>query len=263
LLETVCESPYDETARLAYATWLESLTPPDPQGEFIRLALRVSKERLEDAADAAAWRATRERWQRWYELEQRHGAVWKAPALAIASEAELDLGLVAGVTIPAERFVTRGAELFHLAPIVHVKLIEARAHMVALAKCEHLSRVRSLDVARQGLGDEEILLLARSPGVANLWALDLTGAEMSEDVALAMATSPFLSGLRYVAMSGGPGNPIERVGYDMSGQGVEYAFFSPDGKRFEEQLGRRVEWLHVPESWYGCYPPSRLRQPPA
>src|SRR5438046_2671104 len=51
LLELVCAAPFDDALRLAYAAWLESLTPGDPLGEYIRLRIRCTRESLDDQPD--------------------------------------------------------------------------------------------------------------------------------------------------------------------------------------------------------------------
>lgn len=254
LLEAVCNSPYDDAPRLAYAAWLESQTPPDPLGEFMRVAIRCVRESLADQPDVTRWSDLNRAQSRYVELLQQHEYEWKRPVLAIAEDCELERGLVAAVRLPAERFMHRGAELFRLAPIVHVELTDVRSVITALAACDLLARVRSLSLAWQRLTSSDIAIFASSPHVSGLWALELVGNDIDIHGIRAMATSPHLKGLRHTELAGNPGDVHERAGWEMD-QLVSLSF-PPEGEALEAQLGR-IPWLHLPSA-----PASRFSPPP-
>jgi uncharacterized protein (TIGR02996 family) len=257
LLAAVCNAPYDDAPRLAYAAWLDSQTPPEPLGEYIRAAIRVNRESLANQPDRQGWKDLCRAQDRFYELQRRHELDWKRPVLAIAAACEFDRGLVASVTVSAERFVLHGGALMDLAPIVHVRLTEARFRIDELASCPHLARVRALSLKNQGLTSKDVASLASSPHVANLWALELDDNAIDVDGVEAMASSQHLASLRHTELAGNPGNVHERAGSD--GFAIASSFFPPRGRQLEQRLGY-IRWLHYPTD--GTFPPNLLGPPP-
>ena len=86
-------------------------------------------------------------------------------------------GFVERVSLRARRFLELADELFSLAPIRHLVLIEVGEVVAELADCPHLARVRSLSLpvhtARDRLTDAALRRLLVSPHLDNLAHLRL------------------------------------------------------------------------------------------
>jgi uncharacterized protein (TIGR02996 family) len=253
LFDAVCKSPYDDAPRLAYAAWLDARTPPDPKGEFIRLSIRAARESLRDKRDFARWMNLKQALERHAELLALHEYDWKRDVLAIAEECEFDRGLVASASLPADRFIARGADLFALAPIVHVELTDAAGVMQQLANCPLLEKVHALTLRWQQLTSADIAILASSPYMSNLWALDLIGNAIDIQGIETMALSPQMKRLRHTELQGNPGDVHERAGYEFTE--LVSLSFPPGGERLEARLGR-IPWLHYSD------PPVGMLGPP-
>jgi hypothetical protein len=65
-----------------------------------------------------------------------------------------------------------------------------------------LSNVEDLDLARNGLDDEGVALLARAPRTATLTALALDEVGLGDRGAAALAASPLVRGLRSLSLGG-------------------------------------------------------------
>jgi uncharacterized protein (TIGR02996 family) len=258
LLDAVCADPYDNEPRLAYAAWLDKQTPPDPQGLFIRASILCEHKSLSqlyvDAEQYAFLRAEADHSRLRYEYE----ADWKQSILQIAQDCKLDRGLVAGVTIAADTFLARGAELMRMAPIVHVDFTQAKGLLPKLLACEALAKIRALSLSAQGLTSDDVALLASSDKLKNVWWLDLSLNDIDLDGVRAMAKSPNLGALRHCELSGNPGNVHERAGTE--GYTVTNVWFPPEGRDLEEELGP-IPWLHYHPATYDDFPPDPCRTP--
>ncbi len=260
LLAAVLASPYEDAPRLAYAAWLEGLSPADPQGEFIRLSIRCARQSLGDRLPKQDWLELLDAHERLGDLRARHESEWKRPVLKIASDCQLERGLVASVRLPARTFLDRADELFALAPIVHVDLSDVRPLLLELVRSPHLRRVRALSLEWQGLTSAEIAHFAGSPHLANLWCLELRGNALDLAGLRALAKSPSLAGLRHTELASNLVTAHEEAGVE--GSAIASIWFPPDGEQLEAELGR-IPWLHYPAAAWSDFPLDPCGPPPA
>jgi uncharacterized protein (TIGR02996 family) len=260
LLAAVCAAPYEDAPRLALAAWLEQQNPPDPQGEYIRLSIRCARESLSDQSDRQRWGSLLDAHDRVAALRAAHEADWKRPILKLATACELERGMVAGVRLSGEAFLKHARQLFDMAPIVYVDLTDVRPVLDALAACDQLRRVRALGTEWQSLTPKEVLVLASSPHIENVWYWGLSGNAIDYDGLRTLATAPRLKTLRHVELESNRVKAHEVA--DAMGGEINDVWFPPDGEQLETDLGRRVPWLHYPETAWRDYPPSQFAPPP-
>ncbi|MEZ4320469.1 MAG: TIGR02996 domain-containing protein [Myxococcota bacterium] len=84
-------------------------------------------------------------------------------------------GFVHSVKMAAMDFVPNAAELLTTEPVVRVELTQARGRMTAfLESCPELERVRTLDLGRNTLTDDDLRALFTTDRLASLESLNLT-----------------------------------------------------------------------------------------
>ena len=245
LLERVLASPDDESARLAYATWCDS--KGDPRGACIRLQLELS----------GIDRADRERrgplLRRQQTLISRHGATWAGAIADVVDDYRFHRGLVEHVMMDAATFLAQARDLYALAPIRHVDLKDARPVFSQLAASALLAPLRSLSFARDGIGDDEVVMLAASPNLPRLRYLDLSyNPKIGERGIEQLIRSPLRDQLQFVGRWGNPYHPTPAVETDWDGS-IYDVIDSPLAAQLEARFGV-VPWLHADAD---DYPPSR------
>jgi uncharacterized protein (TIGR02996 family) len=195
-LQAIVANPDDDMPRLVYADWLEERG--DPRGEFIRLQWTV--------AQLPAGPERRELEARARYLLGRHEREWLGPirAMGIRGEAtELFRGgLVESVTISTPDLLKHADELFRLAPIRHLRLFKTGRHVLTLAALPYLAGVSTLDLANAHKFDDNnhldtagVQALASSPYLTRLTTLDLRWNRIGDEGVGALASSPYLGRL--------------------------------------------------------------------
>lgn len=182
-LQEILEDRDDDTPRRIYADWL--LDHPDPvqsaRGEFIHVQLDIARHPPEAGRPLPL--IARER-----ELLEAHSREWGAPLLRLGCKCwEYRRGFVEGVGLPAAALLTHAAALFRIAPIHEVKLYHAPDVLRDLAASPWLAGLDVLDLERNQLGDEELLVLATSPHLGELASLHLWSNRVSDEGAAALA----------------------------------------------------------------------------
>ena len=185
-LARVCEQPDDDGPRLIYADFLDEFG--DPRGAFIRVQCALAKLEPGDAR-----RITLEEDEKGYLAQYREA--WN-PLRGLAGWVEWRRGFVEVVNIEARLFLMRGAELFHLAPVRHVRLLDVAGLLKPVLASPHLGRVAELSVKNQHFDDELARRLADAPQLANLRALCVERNRISDRGVEALAHSPHLSNLK-------------------------------------------------------------------
>ncbi len=163
-------------------------------------------------------------------------------------------GLVAGVTLPGERFAAAAPTVFAVAPVQHVTLTGPLGDLGRLFATPGLERLVSLNIHGLGaaFGDAGAQALAASPHVGGLRWLALTDDDIGERGVDALAASPHLKTLRYLCLSG---NRVDPTPYASAYEGVTTTGRPPLAVALEQRHGPRA-WLMEPtdaESW----PPER------
>lgn len=231
-LAAVLSAPDSDAPRLQYAGWCAD-QPDDPtraRARFITAQLRIARDQA-----TVIDRLESDR------LANRYGANWAGLVAELVTRFRFDRGFVENVTLDAAAFLERAQVLFSETPIRHLDLTGVAAVASTLFLSPHLQRIRSLDLSRNGLTDEHLMMLADSPVLGSLRWLSLADNAIGPLGAQALARSPLSAQLVYVAFHGNPFEPNERYSYD-SGAVVD-SWMPDDGMELESAVGRELPWL--------------------
>jgi uncharacterized protein (TIGR02996 family) len=249
LLRAVLDDPDADAPRIAYAAHCDA--EGDPRGQFVRIQLEIARLRRRDPSDPFA----RIRSYDADELLAAHDARWAAPVARWTSGHVFVRGFVEKITLPVRTFLEHAPELFAVAPIRHLDLTGTRAVAEELFASPHLARIRSLNLDRFGLTDEDVANLAASPHLGELQWLQLMRNDVGMDGARAMAASKGLPKLRYVGFFGNRIDPTEELVTD---QGVILDRGLPaDGVALEKAAGATIPWLYLDAQTPADVPPRR------
>lgn len=233
LHRAVLEAPERDGPRRRYAEALERRG--DELGEFIRLALDWDRNRLDGEAATRA-----------LVLHNQLRARLTAPLQPWIRSHQVDRGLVALVELDGRTFLDHGAEIFACAPIQHLNLVETRPVFEAIVDSPWLARVQTLDLTRNGLGDREAALLARSPAVRRLCYLSLHGNDIGEAGLRSIAASESLAALRVLHFGY---NAVDSPVVTQTTDGVSGLSFDVGGgplyAAIVDAYGTKA-WLHPP-----------------
>jgi uncharacterized protein (TIGR02996 family) len=212
-LQTILETPADDTPRLIYADWLEEHGDPE-RAEFIRAQVELARLPDEDSR-----RAPLE--ARAQQLLDKHRDEWVEPLGPWGEGCVFRRGFVEEVEIVPSRSVAVLDDLFRRAPVQHLRVrglvhhpwdtvtpeVEefmdlCRDHARALAASPHLDRLSALTLRHNHLGVAEVIALLRSPYRARLTALDLGHNPLADAGAAALAAEPGLAELTRLDLEG-------------------------------------------------------------
>ena len=191
-LQRIQARPDDDGPRLILADWLDERG--DPRGEFIRLQCALARLPAEDPRHQPL--ADRER-----ALRDAYEAEWIRPLGGLVVSCEYRRGLVEIVSLEEARFLEVAPELFRLAPVRRVRLLEAGPRFADLIRSPLLARVRELDLCSNYLGNGGANLLSRCEHLARLAVLDLGFNNVSDRGVRALVDSPNLRGLRALRLN--------------------------------------------------------------
>jgi uncharacterized protein (TIGR02996 family) len=196
------DDPNDDAPRLILADWLQD--QDDPRGELIRLQCRLWRLPRNDARRPALERLEEE-------LRARHEQEWKA-ALGHGEKDRfvwLFRGLscltttLAGLTSLAQRGL-EGQEALAWLEGVQLGGSLTDWNMWELARCPVLGELTWLDVSGRHLGDDSMGALAASAHVGRLKTLMLSHNTIRARGAEVLASSPCLAGLDALDLEGNP-----------------------------------------------------------
>jgi uncharacterized protein (TIGR02996 family) len=194
-LEAILQDPDDDTPRLVYADWLEEQgdSARAARAEFIRVQCALAGGEL-----PPRWRAGLER--REQQLLDEHGKEWVQPVRRRLRSWKFHRGFLDEVEVPSHRFISCADLLFRQAPIQHIHLVRSVGNrpgfsIPVIADCEHLQRVRSLDLRMNRLETRDLRALVVSEHLTNLTALNLSHNRIGDGGIRALADSPLLGRL--------------------------------------------------------------------
>jgi uncharacterized protein (TIGR02996 family) len=220
-VEAIVESPDDDAPRLIFADWLDDQGQPE-RAEFLRL--QVARARIHPADPRARASLRREA-----ELLARHEGDWLGPLAVLTSRCRFHRGFVEEVAVPVEGFLRHGHELLRRAPVRRVQLRNTRALPALLEDAtlagrlaELLGRVRVLDLNRDRLNEPAGLALLNLPKLPRLEGLHLSDNALAPAGVAVLAESPVLASLR--ALEFNTGNTRETL---------EVLLLSPHLRRLE------------------------------
>jgi uncharacterized protein (TIGR02996 family) len=224
-LQEILENRDDDTPRLIYADWLLDRGDPTSaaRGEFIHI--QCTRARWPEGPDEPAELKAREQ-----QLLEAHRREWGSPFQRLGCRCwEYRRGFVEGVGIPASDFISAAATLFRSSPVRSLKLYEVGSVIEDLAAVSLLSRISTLDLEGNNLGDLEFQVLTESSRLENvttllLWSnrigdgglqdlvaasglerleqLDLSGNVVGDEGIVALAGSPLLGRLKRLDLTG-------------------------------------------------------------
>ncbi len=202
LLAAVLAEPHDDTPRLVYADWLDEHGQPE-RAEFIRVQVELARN------------PTLALQSREVALFFLHGDRWLAPLKAPGrpldgeSHGAFRRGFVEVVWMTAARFLDRAAALFASAPVRELRVTRTtRDDLARLLASPFLARLDCLDLSDRRLGDPAVFGVAGAETVRGLRSLRLRGCGFTHSGAMALANSPFLSGLRFLDVSHNSLSPV-------------------------------------------------------
>ena len=111
LRQDVLARPAEDAPRLAYAAACD--TEKDPQGQFIRVQIRLLNARSRDVDGEEE----RDR------LLEQYESTWASGVAPSVERWEFDRGFVGLVRLSAGAFLQKATELYAKAPILHLELI--------------------------------------------------------------------------------------------------------------------------------------------
>jgi uncharacterized protein (TIGR02996 family) len=181
-LQDIREHPDDDTPRLVYADWLDDHGDPR-RAEFIRLQCRL-------AALGEDSRASPELLDREWELFAVYQPLWQPDKRL--TDCTFRRGFLARASVTAAVLLESGEELFETFPLEELQIREVGSHLKDIARRPWLARLSGLDLSRNAL---TVAALARSPHLATLRHLSLTGAQIGLEGVKVLLNSPHFQGL--------------------------------------------------------------------
>jgi uncharacterized protein (TIGR02996 family) len=235
-LADVLRNPDDVVARLNYALWCDAQPEESwrARGDFIRLQIELA-EVLVHGGDGQKLR------ERIYRLSNRYGRDWAGEVRALVERFEFHRGFVELVALSAGAFLEYAESLYGLAPIRHLTVTKSGDALEALMQSPHLDRLRSLSVEGCGLTDRDMFVIAKSRQLRGLRWLSVAQNRVTEAGAAALAESPYLENVAYIAFHGNPFEPNERYSYD-DGFVVD-SWLPEDGVQLEHDTDKTLPWL--------------------
>jgi uncharacterized protein (TIGR02996 family) len=204
LLWAIIDSPDDDMLRLVFADWLEDHGQPE-RAEFIRLQCELARLPEGDPRRQEL-RATERR------LLDHQNKEWAGPLSEVAQRWEFRRGFVEELElhwdIGAQKLRWRMDECFAFAPVRHLTFDPLGGDvswetLEALVGSPHATRLRSLNLGGNRVGDIGAQSIAASPYLTRLETLDLSGwtnweftvPSIGDNGAYALTNSPHLSNL--------------------------------------------------------------------
>jgi uncharacterized protein (TIGR02996 family) len=180
-LDRVCADPDDDGPRLILADWLDE--HGDPRGEFIRVQLALARLPADDPHREALV-------EREAALLARFHVPWTEGFKGLAAGPEFRRGFVETINIDGRTFLRRADELFRMAPIRHVRLLDVGSTFERLIQSPQLARLTALTVYAQHMDDRLTRLLAESPYLEGLRSLNIGRNRVGDRGVERLAWSP-------------------------------------------------------------------------
>jgi hypothetical protein len=253
LWQRICAAPADPDLKTQYAAALAAAG--DPRAEMFSAAAEY--ERLVSIGDDEGAKALR---RRLGALQAEFSAEFASLAIPWNGQIELIMGWPCELTITAADFISHAAKIVATLPIRHLNLT-AINDSAAVFEVAQLDQIATLDGSRQRWSDEAIGALANSRHLGALRWLNLSQGHITEAQIEVLAASPALRVVRVLDLSFNRGrDPTDSVSYSTDWQTGAIIPESIQLPRFGSQLESRhgrIPWLHVVDTFWNRYPPSR------
>jgi uncharacterized protein (TIGR02996 family) len=202
LLDSVLADPDADGPRLRYADWCDRQR--DERGEFIRLQIERTRQA---GGGRPPVRSDRES-----ELLARHHARWCAPfAPWSVRDIVYRRGFAEAMSLAGRAFISISDGLFRTTPLRDVRLVAVAPFLGELARTPNLAKLDRLDLSGNRIGPDGVVELAASQYLTRLRELDLTTNDLDAAAAAALAGSPHLLGLRVLRLGNNPGLTADSV----------------------------------------------------
>ncbi len=237
-----------EARRLLADAWADA---QDPRAELVRLQLEMRELRRHRTNIQRENKV----WDRINALMRAHRQEWAGEIAGLVDDCEYHRGVVAEVTLSADRFVELHERLLGLGPIQHLNLRAPFTHWGALCALPTLRQIVSIAVTdKTSFGDEEVIALAQSPNATGLRWVVLDAPRITKRGVEALAASPYLERVIELNLMGTSYNPAPGIWDDSGVISVE-----PNGRGEElaKVYGRRPWLIGVPYEMYKTFNPLR------
>ena len=243
LLSKIVYNPDNLDLRRSYAEAIERIDPE--RAEFIRLQLDI--EANLDPVDPDPSTEMRMKLHQIRQLLSAHGEGWASAISPYLTSHVFRRGFIELVELHPISFIDYGDRLLERAPIQHLDVSpwNTSSGEVFFATAA-LSKIKSLKLAGNGLDDDSVGMLSQSRYVSGIRYLDLGTNPITERGVRLLAESTALSALRWVNLRGThfPATDSVFVYEDFS---VSLPIVSLESRQIENELGRRLPWLHYPQ----------------
>lgn len=246
LLDEIIRSPDDLELRLAYADAVEGAD--SERAELIRIQVQTARSRGSHWPPERRALKEAELYGREQAMINRRGREWAASISGLVRSWHFLRGFPEEIGIDAADFLERAPELYRRAPVLHLNLRGVLPVLEQFFASPYLSQIRSMWMVRQGFGDEEAAVIARSPYLGELEWMDLGANSIGAAGLESLAASDRLPRLGYLGIMGNAiDDPTPRFA-------DEYDADTLVAVALQEKYGRR-EWLSArPRS---VWPPYR------
>jgi hypothetical protein len=253
LWQRILAAPADLDLKMQYAAALTAAG--DPRAEMFSAAAEY--ERLVYLGDDEGAKTLL---RRLGTLQAEFSAEFASLAVPWNGQITLVMGWPCELTITAAGFVSHAAEIVATLPIRHLNLT-AISDLPAVFEVTQLEQIATLDGSRQRWSDDAIGALANSRHLGALRWLNLSQGRITEAQIKLLAASPALRVVKVLDLSFNRGrDPTDSVSYSTDWQTGAITLESIQLPRFGTQLEShhgRIPWLHVVETFWNRYPPSR------
>src|SRR5262249_25099277 len=106
-------------------------------------------------------------------LLRQHEAEWARPLTGVAEGWEFQRGFPEIVNLSARRFLERAGALYQVAPVLHLRVRSGAGALGELCAAPPVGRLVALDLAKNGLSDDDAVALAAGTQLRELRLLDL------------------------------------------------------------------------------------------
>jgi uncharacterized protein (TIGR02996 family) len=211
LLDAVLADPDADEPRLRYAEWYDR--QGDERGEFIRLQIDQTKRtggvsppserpRLADSSSGGLRPPLAVLTDRELNLLTQHSARWCAPFEPwSARDVVFRRGFAEAMSLAGRAFISLGDGLFRTTPLWDVRLVAVAPFLDELARTPHLAKLDRLDLSGNWIGPAGVRELARSPHLTRLQALDLSRNGLGPDGVRELLAAPWRGQLRSLALA--------------------------------------------------------------
>ncbi|HEY1190727.1 MAG TPA: TIGR02996 domain-containing protein [Gemmata sp.] len=192
-LDAVFDRYADDHPRLVFADFLDDSGAPE-RAELIRVQLALARLSEDDPRRPGLL-------DRQAELLNQNQAEWLAHLAGLVEMVDFRRGIPDSALVDATTFLEHGAELFRRLRLRRLCLRDAAPVLEKLAACPLLTGVRELDLCNCDLGPNGLALLAKSPHLRNLDAIDLGFNKLDDAAVEALARSSNFANLRALALN--------------------------------------------------------------